>query len=228
MSEDGPERGIRRRRRPAVVSACGGLVVSAALAWGSPVLAQGPSVSPAGPRAGVFAGVNTTEQEWSPAAEAEAATGFMVGAFLDVATPLPAFSILAEGSYTQRGGDVVDAGTAAVEGAVRTDYLSVSLRPKLTASIGPARLYAAAGPVFENVLRSRVSTGFETILEREGRSVFGVLAGAGVDVSLGGGRTVGVEARRFEGLGDAYDGDFLSVRNRSWEAVVRFGIPLRR
>ena len=32
----------------------------------------------------------------------------------------------------------------------------------------------------------------------------------------------------FEGLSEAYSGDFVSLRNRSWEVVVRFGISLDR
>ena len=199
--------------------------VAAALA--GLAIGAGPGSSQA-TRVGAFVGASANEQEWSPTAEVERVTGFVVGAFLDAATQVSGFSILAEGALTQRGGDVVDSGTAVVEGAVRTDYLSVSVRAKLATAVGPARVHAAAGPAFENVLRSRVSPGFETILEREGRSVFGVLLGAGVDVGIGQGRRVGMEARLFDGLGDAYDGDFVSVRNRSWEAVVRFGIPIPR
>ncbi len=175
---------------------------------------------------GAFAGANTTEQEWSPDADVERVTGFTLGAFVEAVTPLSGFTVLAEGAFAQRGGDVVNAGTASVEGAVRTDYLSVSVRAKATVDAGPARAHLAAGPVFENVLRSRVSPGFQSILEREGRSAFGILMGAGVDVGIGQGRRIGVEARLFDGLSDAYSGDFISVRNRSWEAVVRFGIPM--
>lgn len=181
-----------------------------------------------GSRVGLFGGVNTNEQEWSPGAEVESVAGFTLGAFLEAATPVSGFSLLAEGAFTQRGGDVVDAGTTSVEGAVRTDYLTVSVRAKVALAVGPARVHVAAGPAFENVLRSRLSSGLQTVLERDGRSVFGVLAGAGLDVGLGRGRRVGVEARLFDGLGNAYTGDFIAVSNRSWEAVVRFGIPLSR
>lgn len=129
-----------------------GLVVAAVI---SSLVAVGPLpgvAQSAGSRAGVVVGLNNTEQLWKPEAEVERAVGLVLGAFLDAATPLSGFTILAEGSYTQRG----------------------------------------------------------------------------VDVGIGGGRSVGVEGRVFEGLSDAYSGDFVSLRNRSWEAVVRFGIPLRR
>lgn len=41
-------------------------------------------------------------------------------------------------------------------------------------------------------------------------------------------QSVGLEGRIFEGLGDAYSGDFVSLRNRSWEVVARFGIAFER
>ncbi|MBT8489084.1 MAG: outer membrane beta-barrel protein [Gemmatimonadetes bacterium] len=192
------------------------------------VAAQAHPGSAQNSRIGAFAGFNTNEQEWSPDAEVERVTGLVVGAFVDAATPVSGISVLAEGAFIQRGGDVVDSGTTLVEGAVRTDYLAVSVRAKMALDAGPARLHVAAGPAFENVLRSRVSPGFETTLEREGRSVFGILIGAGVGVGIGQGRRVGIEGRLFDGLGDAYTGDFVSVRNRSWEAVVRFGMPIPR
>lgn len=192
------------------------------------VAAHARPVSGQGTLVGAFAGFNATSQEWSPDAVSERAVGLVVGAYIDATTPLTGFSVLAEGAFTQRGGDVVDSGTTSVEGAVRADYLTVSVRAKIAVAAGPARVHLAAGPAFENVLRSRVSPGFETVLEREGRSVFGVVLGAGIDVGIGTGRRVGVEGRVFDGLSDAYAGDFVSVRNRSWEAVVRFGIPMPR
>ena len=56
--------------------------------------------------------------------------------------------------------------------------------------------------------------------------------GAGVGVGVGAWVTprvfAEVEARVVEGLGDAYVGSGVSVRNRSRELVARIGIPIRR
>lgn len=177
---------------------------------------------------GVLAGYSATEQIWEPEADVERVGGVVIGAYLDAATPSEWLSVLAEGTYTQRGGDVAGGGTGLVEGAVRSDYLSVNVRPKARARVGRARLNVAVGPTVDILVRSRVAPGFETVLAEEGTTVFGVTAGVGLELWVGGGRTFGVEGRIFEGLADAYSGDFVSLRNRSWEIVGRFGISLER
>lgn len=210
----------------ALTTACPLLALAAATllaASPSPAEGQGPPST-----AGVVVGYSATEQLWEPEAEVERVGGLVVGAYLNAATPREWLTVLAEGTYTQRGGDVIAGGTGGVEGAVRSDYLTASVRPQIRAGAGRLRLHAAAGPAVDILVRSRLAPGFESVLANEGSMVFGLMAGAGVDVGVGGGRVVGVEGRIFEGLSEAYSGDFVSLRNRSWQVVVRFGISLDR
>lgn len=207
-----------------LVGALGGalVVVSGLLASPSSAVAQRTSL------VGVVGGYASTEQIWKPEADVESVGGLVIGAYVDARTPLGWLSVLAEGSYTQRGGDVVGAARGGAQGAVRSDYLSVAVRPGVGVRVGPARLRLSAGPAFDLLVRSRLASGFETVLDREASTVFGLLAGVGLDLSIGGGRTVGLEGRLYEGLADAYSGDFVSLRNRSREVVARFGITLDR
>lgn len=186
-----------------------------------------PASAQSGSTVGVIAGYAANEQVWAPEEDAEPVGGLVLGAYLAAATPKSWLSVLAEGAYVQRGGDVVG-GEQGVEGAVRADYLSINVRPRIGLAAGPARLSLAAGPAIDVLIRSRIASGFQALLSEEGTTVFGVMAGVGLDAGIGAGRTVGLEGRIFEGLGDAYSGDFVSLRNRSWEVVARFGIAFER
>jgi hypothetical protein len=50
--------------------------------------------------------------------------------------------------------------------------------------------------------------------------------GAGIGVPVGDRVRPEIEVRMVRGLGDAYSGDFITVRNRSLEVVGRVGLPL--
>lgn len=180
-----------------------------------------------GSTAGVVAGYVANEQAWDPEAEAEPVGGLVLGAYISATTPKSWLSVLAEGAYVQRGGDVVG-GEQGVEGAVRADYLSINVRPRIGLAAGPVRVSLAAGPAIDVLIRSRIASGFQALLRDEGTTVFGVMAGVGLDAGIGAGRTVGLEGRLFEGLSDAYSGDFVSLRNRSWEVVARFAVAFER
>ena len=58
--------------------------------------------------------------------------------------------------------------------------------------------------------------------------VFGAGVGAGFAATLPSSFHAEIEARVFEGLGDAYSGDFVSAKNRSSGLVLRFGRTLSR
>jgi len=87
------------------------------------------------------------------------------------------------------------------------------------------RVHLAAGPTLDQLVQSRVDASLGPILYRDIPTVFGVGLGAGVGGTVAGRYRVELEARFFEGLGDAYSGDFVSVRNRSLEFLTRVGIP---
>lgn len=175
---------------------------------------------------GAVAGVAATTSIWKPAAESEREVGAVLGIFLTAATPVPWFSIRAEGTVTQRNSDVLAvSGDETVRGGVRTDYVTFALHARLSTRVGPVRFHAAAGPVIDQILRSRLDPNLRPVLERESSMVFGAGAAVGLGTTVAGRYRVEAEARLFEGLGDAYSGDFVQMRNRSVEFVTRVGIP---
>ncbi|MDX1495170.1 MAG: hypothetical protein R3253_13970, partial [Longimicrobiales bacterium] len=169
-------------RRPVKAPTVTLAAVTLLAAFASPSEAQGPPSM-----AGVVVGYSATEQLWEPEADVGRVGGFLVGAYLNATTPRDWLTVLAEGTFTQRGGDVIGGGSGPVEGAVRSDYLSFSVRPQLRAGSGRVRVHVAAGPAIDILVRSRLAPGFESVLANEGSLVFGLLAGAGVDVGVGGG-----------------------------------------
>ena len=84
----------------------------------------------------------------------------------------------------------------------------------------------ALGPTFDQVLRRRLDPIIGQVFEEETPTVFSVTVGGG----LGGWVTerlfVEIDLRITEGMSDAHDGEFIAVRNRSVEGLLRVGIPL--
>lgn len=126
-----------------------------------------------GTTVGAVVGWTSTEQIWEPDAEVDRVGGVVFGAWVDAGTPAGWLSVVAEGAFTQRGGDVLASDGGAVEGAVRSDYLSISVRPGARAALGPARVHLSAGPALDIVLRSRLDTGLAPVLPEEGGQIFG-------------------------------------------------------
>lgn len=173
---------------------------------------------------GGFGGYVSNEQLWQPDETTTAVGGVVLGGFVDAASPTSWFSIRAEGAWVQRGGDVSgQIGGQQVNGGVRTDYLTFSIRPRFSVSTGPVRVGVAVGPVLEHIVRSRRDPALAPVLLDESTPVFGFAAGLGVGAWLNDGWYAELEARMTEGIGDAYSGDFIAFRNRSFEVVARVG-----
>ena len=86
------------------------------------VAAQAPTVI------GLMGGYNRTKQIWKPETPVEHVGGLTIGAFAHATTPVGWLSVIADGAYTQRGGDVMDDGQGQPEtGAIRSDYLTMSV-----------------------------------------------------------------------------------------------------
>lgn len=175
---------------------------------------------------GVVVGYSTTTGVWKPASVSEKKAGGIVGAFINAATPVPWFSIRVEGTISQRNSDVTaDSGGATLRGGLRTDYISFAVHPRVSYALGPVRIHAAAGPTVDQIIRGRLDPNLRSVLNRESSTVFGVGASAGLGATIAGRYRVELEARVYEGLSDAYSGDFVQMRNRSMEFVTRVGIP---
>lgn len=175
---------------------------------------------------GAVAGVTRTDGLWKPASTSEAIGGGMVGGYVLAATPAPWFSILAEVSFLQRNTNVVGTNQGQpLQGGLRTDYLSILIAPRFTRQVGPVRVHLAAGPTVDQVIRARIDPTLSPVL-REVESVFGASLAVGIGTTLADRYRVDVEARAYEGLGDAHSGDFLQMRNRTYGLTTRVGIPL--
>jgi hypothetical protein len=109
-------------------------------------------------------------------------------------------------------------------GGVRSDYLTFTLHPRVSTSLGPLRIHLAGGPVLETLLQSRVDPSLAPIIQGTS-TIFGLSGGAGLGMRVAGRYRVEVEARVFRGFTDAYSGLAVSTQNRALEVVARVGIP---
>ena len=177
---------------------------------------------------GIVIGQATTTQLWKPpTVPTEKYDGLLVGAFVDAATPRSGLSVRAEGAYTERGGDAV----LEVEGRpastqLRMGYLTIAVHLKLSRSLGPVRAHVALGPTIDQVLSRRLDPILGQVFEEETPTVFSVAVGGGLGVWVTERLFVEIDLRLTEGVSDAHDGDFITVRNRSVEGLLRVGIPL--
>jgi hypothetical protein len=178
---------------------------------------------------GVLAGYNMSSGVWQPESESEAVGGFMVGVFAHAMTPVSWFSVMAEAVIVQRGNNLApETAGDPIQGAVRSEYVALTVAPRVTLPVGPVRLHVGGGPSVDLLLRSRLDTGLAPVLFRDHGTVFGVIGAVGLGMTVGQRYQVEVEARFYEGLSDAYSGDFVSMRNRSAEFIARVGIPRSR
>ena len=176
---------------------------------------------------GVTGGAVSARQIWSGAVETDYLTGIMVGVFTDVPIPVPGLSVRAELLYAQRGTLVSDPQAEGIsDGRVRSHYLTFPLLLKVGYSIGPVSAYLVAGPTFEQILSTSTDGGVGEVLTEERQTVFNVSAGGGIGLELPRDLVAGFEIRITEGLTDSYAGDFVTMRNRSLEGLVRLGIPI--
>ena len=184
------------------------------------------AVSAQGTVVGGVGGAANTEQLWKPDEDTRRYTGAVLGAFAEAETPA-GFSLVAEGTWTRRGGDVVvDVAGRATPGRLRMDYLTVAVHVKLRRSLGPVSGHVLFGPTLDQVLDSSLDPALSQVFDEEKTQVFSVAAGVGLEGWIGERVRVGFDLRLTEGLSSAYDGDFTEVRNRSVESLLRVGIPL--
>ncbi len=179
---------------------------------------------------GVALGRIESEQRWTPPVATSARSGFLVGAFLRVPTPVSALRIQAEAAFVQRGSFVLSdsrdtvRATSAPMGEIRSEYLNVALQLRVEGSVGPVRIFAGAGPGLDYLVRSRQDAVLAQVVREEHAAILAVGAGAGAGVRVRG-IAVELEGRRVLGLTDAWRGGSLTARNRSQEWIIRVGVP---
>lgn len=186
----------------------------------SPVATERPTV------VGVVVGAQRTEGLWRPDAESEAVAGGLLGVTVEAATPSSWLTVLAEVGFAQRNSNIL--GTIEgqpLQGGMRTDYLSILLGPRFALPLSPLRMHLTLALGTDQVIRARLDPTLAPVL-RESATVFGVGAIAGIGTTLSGRYRVDLEARVHEGLGEAYSGDFLGVRNRTFGVSARVAVPI--
>ena len=197
----------------------------------SATLALSPSTVAAQARPITLGGLGGWVQNtpvWNRDFDTESVGGVVLGAWVNVPTPVQWLSVTAEATFTQRGsGTVLD--PREVPGAIgvspiRTDYVTASVLPRGTIDIGRVRLHATTGPTVDLLLRSRVDVVLEPELDEPATAVFAWTAGVGVGADVAPGWVAELEARIVEGLSSAYSGDLGTLRNRSIEVLARVGV----
>jgi hypothetical protein len=154
------------------------------------------------------------------AADSDTRSGFVVGAWTEVTSPVPFVGALAEAVWVRRGGAFPLGGPAGLRGDVESDWLAMTVAPVLRGGVGPVHLYVYGGPTVELPLRTRTAAELRSAYAAPTDQGFAVTAGAGLGVRSGRWSVQG-EARRVEGLSTAYSGSAGDVRHRSTELLVR-------
>ena len=180
--------------------------------------------------AGGHLGWTSSRQLWPGASETDARSGLVLGAFVEVATPLSWLGVMAEASYAQRGGRIpLEAVGMASQDTVdtRVDYFSFPV--VLTARLfrNPVGIYAYAGPAIEYFSNIETLISVASAYTTEKTIVLTGVVGGGVELLVGGRWSVRLEARLMEGLTRAFEGSLGEIHHRSFELLFRVGVRPR-
>ena len=181
-----------------------------------------------GTTVGVVAGVTSSRQIWGGSGASAAAEGILLGVYVRVPTPLPHLAARAEMSYAQRGGLLSERELQAeqpLSARVRAHYLSFPVHLETSWELGPVRLFAFGGPTLEITQQTSADPSVIQVMGVERISLLGVGYGAGFGGPLPGGLEGSLEVRGLEGISEAYDEGPVSIRNRSFEFLLRVGFP---
>jgi len=179
--------------------------------------------------AGVVGGMTSSRLIWGSLGASEAARGILLGIYLRVPTPIPHLAVRAEAAYAQRGGLLSERELQAdqpLSARVRGDYLSFPVHAEVSWEIGPIRIFAFGGPTVEQTQNTKADASVVQIMGVERATVFGLGYGAGVGGLALGSFLASVEVRGMEGISEPYDEGSVSIRNRSFEVLLRVGVPI--
>lgn len=88
------------------------------------------------------------------------------------------------------------------------------------------RLFAFGGPTLEQTLKTTADASVVQVMGVERAVLFGVGYGAGLGGPLPGGLRGSLEVRSMEGISEAYYEGPVTIRNRSFEILMRVGVPI--
>lgn len=187
-------------------------------------LLAGETAAQSGHSFGIEAGLVRSKHKSGPEFSTTWRDGFVVGASLEVVTPISLLAVRASGRWVRRGSDyLLPSFQGPLMSPVRTDHLSFPILIGPRVSVGSLTLSALLGPQIDYLLSSRTDTNFTSRFPDEKRMEVSVAAGVGLEITLGGVGRLGAEARWVEGLTAIYEGVGPDPRGRSYELVVRVG-----
>jgi hypothetical protein len=153
--------------------------------------------------------------------------GFTAIAFVEL-LDLANFSALIEVQYTQKGfiesipittESQPDGTGEFVTKRPRVDYLSIPLLAKVRLPISDIALYAVAGPRYDMLLGKK-SDGYDAVIDKFKTSEFGATFGVGVELTSILPRSVLAEFRYNPSFTGAFNNNYLTVRNRSFDFLL--------
>ena len=175
-------------------------------------------------------GRTNSRQMWSGALETDELRGLVLGAFVEVATPLDWLNVMAEASYVQRGGRVsLEAVGLESQETVDTRVEYISFPLVLTARLfrNPVGIYAYAGPAVDYYANIQAAPSVAALYSTERGTVLTGVVGGGVELLVAQRWSLRVEARLMEGLSAAFEGRLGEIRHSSFELFIRAGVRPR-
>ncbi|GMV06812.1 MAG: hypothetical protein AMXMBFR53_30870 [Gemmatimonadota bacterium] len=155
-------------------------------------------------------------------ADSEAQANPLAGAWVEVSPGGPFVAILAEATWSRRGGAYPAAFGEIGGTGVRADYLTATVAPTLRLGVGALSVYAYGGPTMELHVRTSAGSQVSAAFRDPAAQTFAVTAGAGAAVRFGAWEVRG-EAREVVGLSSAYTHDEGDFGHRATEVLVRVG-----
>ncbi len=162
--------------------------------------------------------------------ETDERRGLLLGAFVEVATPLNWLGVIAEASYVQRGGGI-SLETVGLQGQdtveTRVDYISFPLLLAARLFRNPVGIYAYVGPAVDYYLNVQGEPMVADLYSLEKGTVLSGVVGGGVELLVEQRWSLRFEARWMEGLTPAFEGRVGEIRHRSFELLIRAGVRPR-
>ena len=212
------KRAIRDHKPPRLTFTLGSLL-GLSLALAPSAAAQGTFT------VGPFVGQIESRQLHSHGNDTETRSDVVLGAFVDVATPVSWLHIGVEASFARRGGDYLTttAGGPTTQSA-RIDYLSVALLPTVWHDFGRFGLYMSLGFARESNLGIRSTAELAPLFSEPASEVLALVAAAGVEVSIIRAWSARLEVRELSQVSPAFRPTSGEIRHRSREFVIKVGM----
>jgi hypothetical protein len=157
--------------------------------------------------------------------DSDTRTDVVLGAFIDVATPVSWLHIMLEASFARLGGDYATETTAGpTTQSARVDYLSFALLPTGRIDIGRAGLYGSLGFARESDLDIRSTAELAGLFAEPATQVLAFIAAAGIELSIAGGWSARLEVREHNQVSAAFRPTSGEIRHRSREIVFKVGM----